>query len=150
MFRLAKLDLACRLSYRRIPREIAHLFWDEFRSGCSRQPGANMSGGAVRQGKTCSGQGCQTDRSTLKPSGLASVKVNCWKMAVCQELRVPSRDIFDPGECKHRKLHTRLRERLDGTFPEAVFSRAFYGSSHHSRVVMFRPDRCDWKNSRPD
>ena len=31
-----------------------------------------------------SGQGCNTDRSTLKPSSLASVEVNYWKNALGQ------------------------------------------------------------------
>ena len=44
-----------------------------------------MSGdGHISQGKTSSGQGCQTDRPTLKPSSLASVKVNYWQKAVGQ------------------------------------------------------------------
>ena len=36
----------------------------------------------VSQGKTSSSNGRQTDRSTLKPSSLASVQVNYWKNAV--------------------------------------------------------------------
>ena len=32
--------------------------------------------------------------STLKPSSLASVKVNYWRIAVCQGLKVPSPEIF--------------------------------------------------------
>ena len=48
----------------------------------------------VSQGKTSSGRGCQTDRSTLKPSSLTSVKVNDWKIAVGQGVKVPSPDIF--------------------------------------------------------
>ena len=38
----------------------------------------------VSQGKTSSGQGRQTDRSTLKSASLASVKANHWKIAVGQ------------------------------------------------------------------
>ena len=41
-----------------------------------------------------SGQGCHTDRSILKPSSLASVKVNYWKLAVGQRGQVPSPGIF--------------------------------------------------------
>ena len=37
---------------------------------------------------------CQTDRSTLKPSSSASVKLNEWKIAVGQRIKVPSPDIF--------------------------------------------------------
>ena len=33
---------------------------------------------------------CQTDRSTLKPNSLASVKVNYWKLAVRQGVKLPS------------------------------------------------------------
>ena len=39
-------------------------------------------------------QGRQTDRSTLKPSSLPSVKVNYWKIAVGHGVKVPSPDIF--------------------------------------------------------
>ena len=44
--------------------------------------------------KTYSGQGCQTDRLTLKPSMLASVKVNYWEIPVRQGVKVPSPDVF--------------------------------------------------------
>ena len=44
---------------------------------------------AVSQGKTSICQGCQTDRSTLKPSSLAPVKVNHLKIAVGQGVKVP-------------------------------------------------------------
>ena len=49
----------------------------------------------VSQEKTSRGQGCKTDRSTLEPSILASVKVNYWKIAVGQGVEVPSPGI--PG-----------------------------------------------------
>ena len=46
-------------------------------------------------------QGCQTDRSTLKPSSLASVKVNIWKIAVVQGAgaKVPSPDVLAWNYC---------------------------------------------------
>ena len=48
----------------------------------------------VSHGKTSSGQGRQTDRLTLKPSNLASVKVNYWNFSVSQAVKVPSPDVF--------------------------------------------------------
>ena len=47
----------------------------------------------MSQGKT-SIKGVKTDRSTLKFSTLASVKVNYCKIAVDQGLKVPSPDMF--------------------------------------------------------
>ena len=46
------------------------------------------------QGKKSCGQGCQPDRSTLKPSSLASVKVHDWKIAVRQGVEGRSPDVF--------------------------------------------------------
>ena len=43
----------------------------------------------VSQGEKSSGQGYQTDRPTLKPSSLASVKDFFWKIAVGQGVKVP-------------------------------------------------------------
>ena len=39
-------------------------------------------------------QGCKTKRFRLKPSSLASVKVNYWKIAVGQGVKEPYPDIF--------------------------------------------------------
>ena len=44
--------------------------------------------------KMFSRQGCQANRSTLKPSSLASVEINYRKIAVGQGVKVPSPDIF--------------------------------------------------------
>ena len=55
---------------------------------------ANMSRETASQGKTSSGRGCQIDHSTLKTSGLASVKANYWKIAVRRGVKVPSPDVF--------------------------------------------------------
>ena len=51
------------------------------------------------QGKTCIGQGCKSEGSTLKPSiySIASVKVNTRENAVRQGDKVPYPDIFLPG-----------------------------------------------------
>ena len=46
------------------------------------------------KGNGFSDQGCQIDSSTLKPSSLASVKVNHWKIAVGRGVKVPFPDIF--------------------------------------------------------
>ena len=46
----------------------------------------------VSGGKTSSCQGRKTDRSTLKTSSLASIKVKCWKNAAGQGAKVPSPD----------------------------------------------------------
>ena len=73
---------------------------------------------AVSQDKTSIVQGCQTDRFILKPSSLASVKVNYWKIAVSQGVKGPSSDIFAPywartalanaadPSCRARKINT--------------------------------------------
>ena len=46
-------------------------------------------------------EGCNTDRSTLKPTwGVVfwvQKKVKRWKAAVCQGVKVPSHDIFAEG-----------------------------------------------------
>ena len=48
----------------------------------------------ANQRKTYDGQGCSSKPSTLKPSSLASVRVNYWKIAVFQGLNVPSPGMF--------------------------------------------------------
>ena len=54
------------------------------RSSPTEEPPSVRYQETVSQGKTWSGQGCQTKRSTLKPSSLASVKVPYWRIAVGQ------------------------------------------------------------------
>ena len=51
----------------------------------------------VNQEQTSSRQGCQTDRSSLKPSSGASLKVNYWQLADGQGVKKPSPDIFACG-----------------------------------------------------
>ena len=54
------------------------------------------------QGKTSSSQRCQTDGPTLRPSRLASIQCNDWKIAVIaigQGLKVPSPDIIFVLSC---------------------------------------------------
>ena len=48
----------------------------------------------VSQGKTCTGQGCDSECSTLKPSSLALVTETKQGHAVSQGAKVPSPDIF--------------------------------------------------------
>ena len=45
-------------------------------------------------GKRLAVEDVQTDRSTLEPSSLATVKGNYWKTSVGQSLKVPCPDIF--------------------------------------------------------
>ena len=64
---------------------------------------AQICAETVRLGKTSNGLSCQADRSTLKSSSLASIKVNFWKVAVgrcrrpSQGLKVPFPGIFLVG-----------------------------------------------------
>ena len=53
-----------------------------------------VRGRSIKEQAPSSGQGCKTNRSTLKPSGLASAKGKCWKIAVGQGLKVPSPDLL--------------------------------------------------------
>ena len=54
--------------------------------------------GQSREKRPTVSQGFKTDRFTLKPSSLASVKVNYRKNAVGQVVKVPSPDTFDAGQ----------------------------------------------------
>ena len=55
--------------------------------------------GTVSQGKACIGQGCKSECFTLKPSSVASVKVNKRENDVRQGVEVPSPDIFRQDGC---------------------------------------------------
>ena len=72
---------------------------------------ANMEGDGQSR-KSFRGQGCQTDRYTLKPSIFPSVKVKYWKIAVGQEVKVPSPDINDQ---LRRMLHA-VEDILDRAY----------------------------------
>ena len=71
------------------------------------------SQGTVSQEKTSSRQGYRTDRPALKLSSLASVKVNYWKMAVGQGVKVPSPDIVRPL-CPRRLRNLKLLQGVCG------------------------------------
>ena len=60
------------------------------------------------QGKTSVGQRCHIGRYRLKRSSLASVKVNYWKIAVGQGIKVPSPDIFALQACVILRLRACL------------------------------------------
>ena len=61
------------------------------RPGYVTYVGPNVSGDGQSRHES-DGQECKTDRSTLKHSSLASVKVKGWEIAVGQALKVPSPD----------------------------------------------------------
>ena len=85
----------------------------------------------VSQGKTSSGQGCQTNPSTLKPTSLPSDKQFFGKIAVCQGLEVPSPDIFDLD-----RLHQIVAVKKKRT---AVCTRA---ASYRSQSTTYAQESC--------
>ena len=77
-------------------------------------PQTKMSGDGRPRGQSPVGQGCKTERSTLKPSNLASVKVNRWKVAVGQGVKGPSPGISGPNRVNpYRGSSSRHKELLN-------------------------------------
>ena len=72
----------------------------ERQRGCQKHAG-QICQETVSQGKTASGQGCQTNRSILKPSTLASVKVKLLEFSVGHWLKMPSPHMLDTGHVQH-------------------------------------------------
>ena len=73
-------------------------FWGYRSSSAFRLPTAGCAQicqETISQRKTSNGQGCQTEPYRLKPSSLVSVKVNYWKIAIGQGVKVPSPGIFN-------------------------------------------------------
>ena len=64
---------------------------------CLVPPPSQRCQEVASQGKTSNGQGCQTDRPSLKPtsinSSLGSVCANHWEIAVGQGVKVPVKPI---------------------------------------------------------